>query len=391
MSLEGKTKQTAVVCHGAVDLRQEQRDIPQPGSGEVQIQVAVTGLCGSDLHYYLHGANGAFKIREPLVLGHESCGLITALGPDVNPAFHLSVGDRVAMEVGVYCKACKYCRRGRYNLCKNMRFASSAKTFPHLDGTLREVMTWPAELVYKLPPGLDLALAALAEPLSVVLHAYRRAALQPGSRILVIGAGAVGLLTCALARASGCTSVVAIDIEQGKLDFASGQQWTTGTFCLPRGPRVSGLDALELAGGHWEALKSSEAVQSVEGLDDGFDAVFECTGVESCMQLAPMAAAIGTKVLYVGMGTKVLSLPTGPSILSEVDLIGVFRYCNTYPDALALLASGKLGDVSKMASHYYSLEDAEVAFEDLKRGKDKNGKTVIKPMVGNLELAKLHK
>nr|XP_019005099.1 xylitol dehydrogenase [Kwoniella mangroviensis CBS 8507]OCF68560.1 xylitol dehydrogenase [Kwoniella mangroviensis CBS 8507] len=415
MSLEGKTSQVAIVCHDGNDLRTggpwvicdssmsnfslseglfsggeemmwEQREIPQPKDGEVQIQVAVTGLCGSDLHYYLHGANGIFKIREPLVLGHEAGGIISAVGPNVNPDFGLKVGDKVAMEVGVSCKSCKNCRKGRYNLCKNMRFASSAKTFPHLDGTLREVMTWPAELVYKLPPTLDLALAALAEPLSVVLHAYRRANLQPGARVLVIGTGAVGLLTCALARASGSTTVVAVDIEQGKLDFAKQQNWTTGIFCLPRGPRVSGLEALEAAEKSWKALKESDAVQSVEGLEDGFDAVFECTGVESCMQMAPMAAAIGTKVLYVGMGTKVLSLPCGPSLLSEVDLIGVFRYANTYPDALALLASGKLGDVGAMASHYYPLENAKDAFEDLKRGRDANGKTVIKPMVGNLKL-----
>ncbi|KGB75142.2 xylitol dehydrogenase [Cryptococcus deuterogattii R265] len=378
--------QKAVVCHGAVDLRVEDRDIPAPKPDEVQIKVAMTGLCGSDLHYYLHGANGTFKIRDPLVLGHESCGIVSAVGSNVNAGFNLKVGDRVAMEVGVYCKTCKMCRQGRYNLCANMRFASSAKTYPHLDGTLREVMNWPAELVYKLPPGLELPLAALAEPLSVVLHAYRRAHLSPGARILVIGTGAVGLLTCALARASGCTSVVAVDIEQGKLDFAAQQGWTTSTFCLPRGPRVSGVEALEAAGKAWEALKASDAVQSVEGLEDGFDAVFECTGVESCMQMAPMAAAIGTKVLFVGMGTKVLALPCGPSLLSEVDLIGVFRYCNTYPDALALLASGKLGDVSKMASHYYSLDQAVEAFEDLKRGRDKDGRTVIKPMVGNLEL-----
>ncbi|XAO21361.1 hypothetical protein I312_100110 [Cryptococcus bacillisporus CA1280] len=361
--------QKAVVCHGAVDLRVEDRDIPAPKPDEVQIKVAMTGLCGSDLHYYLHGANGTFKIRDPLVLGHESCGIVTAVGSNVNTGFNL-----------------KMCRQGRYNLCANMRFASSAKTYPHLDGTLREVMNWPAELVYKLPPGLELPLAALAEPLSVVLHAYRRAHLTPGARILVIGTGAVGLLTCALARASGCTSVVAVDIEQGKLDFAAQQGWTTSTFCLPRGPRVSGVEALEAAGKAWEALKASDAVQSVEGLEDGFDAVFECTGVESCMQMAPMAAAIGTKVLFVGMGTKVLALPCGPSLLSEVDLIGVFRYCNTYPDALSLLASGKLGDVSKMASHYYSLDQAVEAFEDLKRGRDKDGRTVIKPMVGNLEL-----
>ncbi|ORX33925.1 putative xylitol dehydrogenase [Kockovaella imperatae] len=378
----GKSSQKAVVCHGKHDLRVDDVPIPTPGPGEVQIQVAQTGLCGSDLHYFLEGGNGGFAIQTPLTLGHEACGIVSALGPDLPAACDLKVGDKVAMEVGIYCKSCQACKIGRYNLCSQMKFRSSAKTVPHLDGTLREYMTHPADLVYRLPSGLDLSIAGLSEPLSVVLHAYRRAHLDPGSRVLVLGAGAVGLLTCALAKASGCSAVVAVDIEQGKLDFAQEMGWTTGTYCLPRGPRVKGVEAIESAQQGWNGLKESEAVQSVLGLEHGFDAVFECTGVESCMQMATMAAAIGSKVLFVGMGTAQLLLPTGTSILREVDLIGVFRYANTYPAALALLGSGQLGDVSKMITHRYSLENAVEAFEDLRRGKDKNGKTVIKPMIG---------
>ena len=137
---------------------------------------------------------------------------------------------------------------------------------------------------------MSLDVAALAEPLSVVLHAFRRARLQPGARVLILGAGAVGLLACSLARASGCTSVVAVDIEQAKLDFAAQMGWASGTYALPRGPRVSGFEALEVAKSGWEGLKAHESVTSVEGLSEGFDAVFECTGVESCMQLAPMVS-----------------------------------------------------------------------------------------------------
>ena len=148
----------------------------------------------------------------------------------------------------------------------------------------------------RLPATLDLPLAALAEPLSVVLHAFRRAHLTPGARILVLGAGAVGLLACALARASGCTTVVAVDIEQGKLDFAKEMDWATGIFTLPKGPRVSGSDALEVAKTGWEGLRASRAVQSVEGLDEGFDAVFECTGVESCMQLSVMVSRVASRL-----------------------------------------------------------------------------------------------
>ena len=244
------------------------------------------------MHYYSHGANGTFKIQAPMVLGHESCGIITALPATLPAGCNLQVGDRVALEVGINCKNCTFCKRGRYNLCSNMRFASSAKTFPHLDGTLCEVMNHPLDLCHKLPPSLPLPLAALAEPLSVVLHAYRRAALQPASRVLVLGAGAVGLLAASLAKASGATTVVAVDIEQGKLDFAREMGWADATHTLPRGPRVSGAEALEVAKTAWDGLKASEGVQAVEGLEEGFDAVFECTGVESCMQLAVMVSTM---------------------------------------------------------------------------------------------------
>lgn len=130
----------------------------------------------------------------------------------------------------------------------------------------------------------------MAEPLSVVLQAFKRASVQPGSKVLVLGAGAVGLLTCSLAKASGCPTVIAVDIEQGKLDFAKKMGWATGTYLLPKGPRASGADALEVAKQSWEGLRGSEEFTSVLGLEDGFDVVFECTGVESCMQAAVMVS-----------------------------------------------------------------------------------------------------
>jgi L-iditol 2-dehydrogenase len=327
------------------------------------------------VHYYLHGANGTFKIRDPLVLGHESCGIVTAVGPNT----HLAVGDRVALEVGISCRTCAYCKEGRYNLCPGMRFCSSAKTHPHLDGTLCEAMVHPAHLCHKLPAKVSMTEAALAEPLSVVLHAYKKAALRPGARVLVIGAGAVGLLAAALVKGCGASTVVQVDIEEPKLAFAKEMGWADATFTLPRGPRVSGTESLAAAQANWDLLKASPAA---EGLEAGFDAVFECTGVEPCMQLACFAAASGGKVLFVGMGTPQMLLPAAATLLREVDLHGVFRYANTYPEALALLGSGRLGDVGKMVTQRYSLERAGEAFEAVKAGKDKDGKPVIKVVVG---------
>lgn len=337
------------------------------------------------VHYYVHGANGTFKIQDPLVLGHESCGIVTALPEPVPANCHLKVGDRVALEVGISCRICKYCKDGRYNLCTSMRFCSSAKTHPHLDGTLCEVMNHPFDLVHKLPQGVSMTEAALAEPLSVVLHAVRRAKLAPASRVLVLGAGAVGLLAASLVKACGASTVVAVDIEQAKLDFAKQMGWADFTYTLPKGPRVSGAESLEAAKAAWETMRASEVIKGsgVEGLEDGFDAVFECTGVEVCMQMACYAAATGGKVMFVGMGTANMLLPASACLLREVDLHGVFRYANTYPEALALLGSGKLGEVSKMVTHRYPLDRAVEAFEAVKGGRDADGKPVIKVVVGN--------
>jgi L-iditol 2-dehydrogenase len=249
------------------------------------------------VHYYVHGRNGDFVLQSPLILGHEAAGVVTAVGYGVTS---VKVGQRVAIEAGVYCKECSYCLDGRYNLCQNMRFCSSAKTFPHLDGTLQGKMNHRADLLHpcvpldrfvlhvlacaylfdSLPDGCSFELGALAEPLSVVLHANRRAQLRKGQSVLVLGAGAVGLLACALSKATGASRITAIDIDQGRLEFARSVGFATDVYSLPRGERPRTSE---------EGLKKSKqtALDALDDLDapEGYDVVFECTGVESCIQM----------------------------------------------------------------------------------------------------------
>ena len=162
----------AAVLYGPKDLKVDDRTLWPPQHGQAQVAIKATGLCGSDckslllllllptptpsslahphspfyiVHYYLHGRNGDFALQAPLVLGHEAAGIVTAVGPGVK---NLVPGQRVAIEAGVMCNSCDYCSKGRYNLCKNLRFASSAKTFPHLDGTLQERMNHPAHVLH---------------------------------------------------------------------------------------------------------------------------------------------------------------------------------------------------------------------------------------------------
>ncbi|KAF8888527.1 chaperonin 10-like protein [Infundibulicybe gibba] len=367
------TSQQAAVLYAAKDLRNETRTVFPPGLGEAQVAIASTGLCGSDLHYYLDGRNGDFAIKGPLVLGHESAGIVTAV---VNGSKNIKVGQRVAIEAGIMCKNCKFCTQGRYNLCQNLRFASSAKTYPHLDGTLRERMNHPEHLLHPIPDGCSFDLAALAEPLSVLIHASRRAELASGQSVLVFGVGSIGLLACALAKSMGASRIMAVDINQTRLDFAKENGFASEIFCSPTLEKAKTTDEQLRRAKDW-----SQSALAQFATPEGFDVVFECTGAETAIQMAVHSAITGGKVMLIGMGTRNIMLPLSTAALREVDIQGSFRYANTYPAALSLLASGKLQNVEKLITHRFPLRDSKHAFDLLARGQDEKGNMVLKVMI----------
>ncbi|KAJ3776413.1 GroES-like protein [Lentinula raphanica] len=443
---------TAAVLHGPKDLRIEPRSLWAPEPGQCQVEVKATGLCGSDLHYYLAGRNGDFAIRSPLVLGHESSGIITALGAGVSSQYpHLRVGMRVAIECGIPCRSlnpdgsqrtgkdtCKHCSNNRYNLCKNLRFCSSAKTFPHRDGMLQQKINHEAWCLHPIPDDLSFSQAALAEPLSVLLHASRRAGICPtslhpslassstspasftssslasaaGKKILVFGVGAIGLIACALAQELGAERVCAVDINSDRLAFASREGFTygegTGTFCLPLPPKSSSSADLNPSTNsnpkEPEIIRRAKenAAQALAIFDepDGFDVVFECTGAESCILMSVFCATLGARIALIGMGSSLVSsFPISAAATREVDLIGSFRYADTYNEAVDLLSGShifadtsvngvhelKKADfsqkLSKLITHRYPLNLAKEAFELLARGRDEHGGMVLKVMI----------
>ena len=338
----------------------------------MQIAVKATGICGSDLHYYNHGRNGNFVIQAPLVLGHEASGVVTAVPEAANgaiPSSALRVGDRVAMEVGFPCRACSLCTTGRYNLCPKLSFRSSAKTFPHADGTLQTLISQPASMCHRLPENVTFEQGALVEPLAVSLHALNRSQSAGsgvgvplvGSTALVLGAGAVGMLTAAALAVAGVAEIIIADIDAPRLKIAAGLgggRFKLKTFLLPRKAPAPTIEET-LAGAQELAAEVSKAA----GLETGFDRVFECTGVPSCVQLGIFATTAGGKLVLVGMGTPTQTLPLGAAALREVDIIGVFRYANCYPSAIALFASGKLDGVAEdLVTHQVELADGEKAF-----------------------------
>ncbi|KAG8957538.1 hypothetical protein FRC03_010044, partial [Tulasnella sp. 419] len=374
----GASSNEAAVLHGAKNIVLEDRIINPPGPGEAQIAVKATGLCGSDPHYYAHGKNGDFVVREPFVLGHEAAGIISAIGEGVT---EFKVGDRVAIEAGIHCGTCRSCKTGRYNLCFKMRYAASAKTFPHVQGTLQTSINHPAKYLHIMPDSCTYEQASLVEPLSVVLHATRRAPIQASQSVLVLGAGAVGILACALAKALGAGMIVAVDVDERRTRFAVEEGFASEGHTLPRAPRPeTAEESLALA----KQIAESLLNQHLPGTE-GFDIVYECTGVASCIQAGIYAAAPGGKVALIGMGTPIATLPLSVAALREVDLIGVFHLCNTYKEALTLFGTGRLPGVGKIVTTRYPLKRAKDAFETLMRGQDENGRMVVKVMVGNYD------
>ncbi|KAK8220243.1 sorbitol dehydrogenase-like protein [Phyllosticta capitalensis] len=378
MSVETKTVRASVL-HAPKDLRLEDRSLPAPGPNELQVAVRATGLCGSDLHYYHHYRNGDILVKEPLSLGHESAGVVVAVGSE---ATNFRVGDKVALEVGQPCGDCDRCKEGRYNICKGMKFRSSAKAFPHAQGTLQDRINHPAAWCHKLPDSLSLELGALLEPLGVAIHATRRAQLAPLSTVLVFGAGAVGLLVAAMAKISGATVVIA-DIDAGRVDFAVQNGFAHAAYTVPmkRGKDID--ESLEIAK---ETAAAIGQVKKFTGEEVGeVDAVFECTGVPSCLQAGIYATRPGGRVLLIGMGTPIQTLPISAAALREVDLVGVFRYANTYPTGIEVVSrppSADYPDFTKLVTHRYTgLDSLPEAFEMAAKTKDAEGRLVLKVVV----------
>ncbi|CAM1501585.1 Fc.00g035690.m01.CDS01 [Cosmosporella sp. VM-42] len=368
----------ASVLHGQRDLRIQERELPSPGNDEVQVAVQATGLCGSDLHYFNHYRNGDIIVREPMTLGHESAGTVVAVGSAVTD---FAPGERVALEVGLPCEACELCGEGRYNICRGMKFRSSAKAFPHFQGTLQESINHPAKWVHKLPDNVSLDAGALAEPLSVAMHARDRAALPEGSTILVLGAGAVGLLAAAVSKAANAKAVIIADILKDRVDFAVKNGFADAGVLVPMERPQTIEDKLAYARNVADLVKKTEIRGGAIG---EVSAVYECTGVETCVQSAIYATKPGGKVMIIGMGTPVLTLPISAAALREVDLIGVFRYANTYKEVIQLLSSRPKGmpDLSTLVTQRFKgMDKIEDAFNMAGKIKDESGNLVIKVVV----------
>jgi L-iditol 2-dehydrogenase len=318
----------AAVLHGIGDLRIEEHPMPKPGPNEVVVRISSVGICGSDVHYYEHGRIGDFVVTSPMVLGHESAGVVVDRGPGVTA---LQVGQRVAVEPGVPCGHCEQCRTGSYNLCPNVVFFAT----PPVDGALAHYVAVHEAYAHPVPDSLSDDAAALIEPLSVGLWANRRAGTGLGSRVLVTGAGPIGVLCALTARAAGAGWVGLADVHPARLEAA----------------------------GSFDVDDVIDAREDVDYADFRPDVLLECTG-------APPVVTAGIKALrplghavLVGMGpSPEQSLPVSMIQNRELTVTGTFRYAHTYPDAIALVAAGRI-DLDALVGARLPLAESERALK----------------------------
>ncbi|SOE18943.1 L-idonate 5-dehydrogenase [Hoeflea halophila] len=325
----------AIIIHEAKDLRIEDYPVETPGPGEVAIRLASGGICGSDLHYYNHGGFGAVRLKQPMVLGHEVSGHITALGEGVSG---LAVGDLVAVSPSRPCGRCSYCGQGLRNHCENMRFYGSAMPFPHIQGAFREQLVALESQCVKANR-LTAGQAAMAEPLSVCLHATRRAGDLLGKRVLITGSGPIGTLCVLAARAAGAAEIVVTDLSDAALEYA----------------RKVGADQIINTGTDPEALKAYAAGKG------SFDVLYECSGAAPALAGAVPAMRPRSVIVQLGLGGD-MTLPMQAMTAKEIDLRGSFRFHEEFAMAVKLMQAGRI-DVKPLISHTMPIDEAVAAFE----------------------------
>jgi len=361
---------TSFVLQSVGQVSYDHRPIPEIRDDEVLVQVKKTGICGSDVHYLVHGRIGDYVVKSPMVLGHESSGVVSEVGSGVRS---VRPGDRVAMEPGVFCRRCEACRTGRYQLCSDMAFAA---TPPH-DGTLTRYYRLPEDLVYTLPEHLSLEDGAMMEPLSVGVHSvFTQARLQPAQSIVVFGCGPVGLLCMAVAKAIGASRIIAVDILQSRLDFAKAYA-ATDVFRPP--PLQEGEPATVYS------QRSADLLRADLGVEDrgnkAIDVVIDASGAEVSIQTGILIAKVGGTFVQVGMGHPEVVVPITTLLAKELVLKGSFRYGpGDYRLALALAAQKKV-DLRPLVTHRFKFEDAVAAFDATKKGRSEDGRSLIKAII----------
>lgn len=346
--MEGKMK--VCVLTGKQKLEWVERDIPQPGKGELQIKLEYVGVCGSDLHFYQEGQLANWTLDGPLALGHEPGGVVTAIGEGVEG---FEIGDKVSIEPAVPCGECEDCRKGHYNLCKNIKMLAIPG---ERDGVNAEYCVHSASMCYKLPENMTTLEGAMIEPLAVGMHATELSNAKIGETAIVLGSGCIGLCTIMSLKARGVSEIYVADIMDKRLEKAM-EVGATRVFNSTR-----------------ESIE--EFAKTLPG--GGADQVYECAGNRvTTLQTCKLIKRAG-KVTLVGVSPEpILELDIATLNAMEGTIYSVYRYRNLWPKAIAAVSSGLI-PVKDIVSHQFDFKDCIEAIDYSLNHKDEVIKAVVK-------------
>ncbi|UXM91664.1 NAD(P)-dependent alcohol dehydrogenase [Paenarthrobacter sp. JL.01a] len=330
MSIPATMRASVLTSPKTIELQEVA--VPEPQPGQVLVRVTAVGVCGSDTHFYETGSIGDIVVEGPIVLGHETAGEIVAVGPGVDSS---RVGTRVAVEPQTPCRKCDYCKTGRYHLCRDILFYGA---WP-VDGSFAEYVIVDDDFAHAVPAEITDEQAALLEPLSVAVHAARRAGVKAGDKVLITGAGPIGVMNVQVAKALGAGEVVISDPIAHRREFALA---------------------------HGADIALDPTTSGLEEYAEYFDVYIDASGNARAILPAFPAVKRGGTACLVGMGGDELNVPIAMIQHREITLTGTFRYVNTWPTAIALLASGAV-DVEGIVTGRFGLEDVEESLMKAKK------------------------
>jgi alcohol dehydrogenase/L-iditol 2-dehydrogenase len=335
----------ALVKFDSRDHAVEVRQIPEPpapGPDEVILEVRAAGVCGSDLHMWHE--NHSWKIKLPLVLGHEFCGIVADVGKNVQS---FKPGDRVACETAAYvCNQCIYCLTGNYNLCPNRKGYGALA-----DGAFTRYVTARPQILHHIPANVPFEHAALTEPICVAYNALveKTSSMKPGDTVVIQGPGPIGIMALLVTRLRGASTIIVLgtDRDQHRLDVAA-----------------------ELGAQYAVNIQRENPAELVRSLGDGFgvDLVVDCTGVSAALKQAMELVRPNGTITKIGWGPEPLNYNLDPLVAKAVTLQGSFSHTySTWERVLGLLSSGQI-NLEPVIGGLYPLADWETAFSRMEAG-----------------------
>ncbi|SDI17375.1 NAD(P)-dependent alcohol dehydrogenase [Desulfosporosinus hippei] len=343
-------KNRAAYMTGVNKMEIREIEVPVPKEKQVLVKLEYVGICGSDVHYLEHGKIGDFVVNGDFILGHECAGNVEAVGAGVE---NLKVGDRVALEPGITCGQCEFCKSGRYNLCPDVEFLAT----PPYHGCLMNYIAFPENMAFKLPESISTKEGALVEPLAVGMHAAKQGDVKLGDSVVILGSGTIGLVTLLACKAFGATDITVVDVIPKRLEYAKKLGATTV------------LNATEV-----DVLAEIDKLTNKKGVD----IVIETAGSAQTIAQTPYLIKNGGRIVLVGMAPQdIIEYNIAKVLSKEAEIKSVFRYRNIYPQAINAIAQGII-DISGIITHEFDFEDVAKAFDFVINHKQDVVKAVIK-------------